>query len=409
NETSGTIDGDGFYYYQYTIPTDATEGIYSIIANVTDPEGYSEYGNTTFTVVQVDAFLDADPSITVMWQNQTMVFTLSVENTGDSIINSGSVNLASTGLNFTIQNQSSMDFTDLAAGSTESFNFNVTASVSAPLGMHTLNATLLFDGLYRQKDVYVKVIPEPEIFVRTVTDKAVYLLDPELWVTDAPELEWPQANEGRPTVTINAMVVDQYGRTIPNERYSGEMTVTYCVHNGSMGAPIISSGDMDKTRTGFYTKTIEVNETTGAGEDEDYLVYVNVSGMECEVSGSTTFAVGRWGCDSCHDGDRAHGWTNVIGSTTYVGGSVTYQNLVDYELTHTPENITSKNHEDFGRTWQCGSNCHKTTRYVICTQCHTSYLSGQHSNVVVGTTPATTCSNSSCHGHINVGTLPGDL
>jgi hypothetical protein len=400
NETSGTIDGDGFYYYQYTLSTGAAEGTYNIIVNVTDPEGYIEYGNTTFDVVQVDAFLDAEPSITVIWQDQTKVFTLSVENTGDSIISSGSVNLTSTGLNFTIQNQSSIEFTDLAAGNTESFNFNVTASANALPGMYTLNATLSFYGLSRQKDVYVKVIPEPVIFVRTVTDKGVYLLDPYKWVYTAPDSEWPPANEGRPNVTINAMVVDQYGRLMPNERYPDEPTVTYCVHNGSSGAPEISHGDMDMTRTGFYTKTIEVNETTGVA---DYLVHVNVTGMGSEVSGSTTFTVDRWGCDSCHDGDSAHSWTNVI-------GSLSYENLVNYELTHTPASGTS-DHENVVYKG-CGGSCHTSTNSVKCTQCHTdNYLKGEHKNVTTNdvSAPVSKCANASCHGHINLGTLPGDL
>lgn len=305
NETSGTIDADGFYTYQYTIPTDATEGTYSISANVTDPEGYDKSGSTTFDVVLRYASLDIDPSITVMWKEQTKIFTLTVENTGDEAISSGSVNLTSTGSNFTIQNQSSMEFTDLANESTVSFDFNVTTNASIPLVMHTLSATLSFDGLDSQKDVYILLIREPEIFVRTVTDKAVYLLDPALWVTDAPNDVW--SNDGHPrNVTINAMVVDQYGRLVPNERYTDEPTVTYCAHVGHEGGTIISNGTMNKTRTGFYTMTFEVNETTGV---DDYLVHVDVVGLGKEVSGATTFTVDRWGCDDCHKPGEDHGWT----------------------------------------------------------------------------------------------------
>ncbi|HJH28760.1 MAG TPA: hypothetical protein C5S51_03580 [Methanosarcinaceae archaeon] len=278
------------------------------------------------------------------------------------------------------------------------------------LGDTWYNTSIANSGDYHP---LVDTPPTITIFSPTVvarTDKAVYLLDPALWVTDASGYGvWPADGHPR-NVTINAMVVDQYGRLVPNERYPDEPNVTYCVHNGSSGAPIICNGTMDKVRTGFYTKTIEVNETTGAGVD--YLVHVDVTGLGNEVSGSTGFTVGRWGCDSCHFSSK-HAWSAMLGNNTETGGSITFDNLINASLTHLTTHAEYDTHESLitrtdGGSYVC-SDCHTGQNSVQCTQCHTSYMSGQHSNVAVGTTPATTCSNESCHGHLTTSSVPDNL
>lgn len=412
NETSGYIDPDGVFVYLYTLPAEAAEGTYSVTAKVTDPENYVEYAYTSFDVARKAATLNVEPSITVMWQNQSNIFYLQVTNTGAENIN-GSVNLTTTDpLYFNITNITAKEFTNLTPGSQFTAEFNVTVNMTTPLAMYELNATLAYDNDTKlsQKDVYVKVIKEPELFVRTVTDKAVYLLDPYQWVYIASDLYWPPAYEGRPTVTINAMIVDQYGRLMPNERYPDELTVTYYAHNGTDGAPIISSGNMDNPRTGFYTKTIEVNETTGVA---DYLVHINVTGLGKEVSGSTTFTVDRWDCDSCHRpyGGK-HGWNDVIGSFTYTEGSVTYLNLVNFELTHTPDHGTDNHENVFYKKSSGCVGCHSGYNTIECTNCHTTnYLQGEHDKVTTTgvSAPITNCANASCHGHIDVGDKSGDL
>ena len=166
---------------------------------------------------------------------------------------------------------------------------------------------------------------------------------------------------------------------------------------------------MDPTRIGFYTKTFEINETTGSGVNGvDYLVHVTVTGLGKEVSGSTTFTVSRWGCDSCHKPGGEHPWSgngtigkegSVLGeansNTTYFDLSV----LTNGSWTHSSPYAFYATHESIVKKG-CGGSCHPDDNQVECTECHTNYLSGQHSNVAVETEPYTSCSNSSCHGHL---------
>ncbi|MDI6640353.1 MAG: hypothetical protein QMD78_05990, partial [Methanocellales archaeon] len=260
---------------------------------------------------------------------------------------------------------------------------------------------------------------EPSLFVRTTTDKAVYLLDPYYWVYNAPDNLWPDTGYPR-NVTINAMVVDQYGRLVPNERYPTEPTVTYKVINGT--GVTISSGSMTKMRTGFYELTFEINESTIGNAHYnalpvDFLIYVNATGLGTEVSGASDFKVDRYSCDyyngipNCHypssGAGRSHIWEGVLGNLNSNNAYFNITVLTDAGWTHDPPYINPINptHETtYKNSSGCsgGGACHREgTGYVLCTDCHKSTLQGVHKNVAAPDVTWPNCANSSCHGRLS--------
>ncbi|MDI6859381.1 MAG: multiheme c-type cytochrome [Methanocellales archaeon] len=260
---------------------------------------------------------------------------------------------------------------------------------------------------------------EPSLFIRTTTDKAVYLLDPYYWVYNAPNNLWPDTGYPR-NVTINAMVVDQYGRLVPNERYPTEPTVTYKVINGT--GVTISSGSMTKMRTGFYELTFEINESTIGNVHYnalpvDFLIYVNATGLGTEVSGASDFKVDRYSCDyydgapNCHypssGAGKLHTWDGVLGKLNSGNAYFNLTVLTDAGWTHGSPYINTINptHETTYKTnggCNKGGACHRWgTGYVLCTDCHKSTLQGVHKNVAAPDVIWPNCANSSCHGRLS--------
>ena len=422
NETSGYTDVSGYFYYQCNLSTNAATGTYTVIANVTDAVE-TQSNSTTFEVTQKSASFDIAPSVTFIYQGGSIEVSLTVDNNG--VVNiSGSLNITTTEPYFTIENETSKDYVNLTPGNAYTCKFNVTAGTTTPTQIFKLNATCTFDGEYRQKDVVVRVIKEPGIFIRAVTNTSVVLLDPYYWVDEAPNNLWPDTGHPR-SVTINAMVVDRYGRPVPNEKYPDEPYVTYEVINET--AIIIAQGMMDKARKGFYETTFEINESAIGNADysslsnhDDFIIYVNASELGKEVSGTTSLKAGRWTCDyqggtgtTCHYPDGHHTW-GTWGSGDkggVLGGACQDPDfdirvLTDGNWTHGSPYLKDNNgvHETVtylaGSGCDSGSPCHTAT--VTCTKCHTNILQGEHTQVAAPDATWPNCANSSCHGRLNV-------
>ncbi|RLG56348.1 MAG: hypothetical protein DRN95_06900, partial [Candidatus Hydrothermarchaeota archaeon] len=321
--------------YNLTAPSTLGEYNISITLRYLDPNGNQriKVENTTVKVSGKDISVTISPSLAIMFPTQTKTITVRVKNTGGGFLN-GSVDLTGPA-GWSIVNTSTKNFTELAPLDEFNVYFDVTASSSAEIGeIYYLNATVIYDNNSKYKTSRVKIIEKPKFKISIVTDRAVYLLDPYRWVYEAPDSLWPNSGHAI-NVTITVMVVDKYGHLIPNQLYEN-ITVTYEVYNSTPAK--FASGNMSLMRRGFYSSIVELNESNAnlsQGTSADFEVRVNVSIDSISSNQSSSFRVGRWGCDDCHrptsGGGHSGSWSEMVGSSTRSGGSVTYENLISAE------------------------------------------------------------------------------
>ncbi len=255
------------------------------------------------------------------------------------------------------------------------------------------------------------------------TDKAVYLMDPYNWVYASGHANW---TGGHPrNVTINAMIIDPYGRLVPNERYPSEPTVRYRVVNAT-GIEVANSTMTNTSRIGFYNATFEINETNLGGNNANYsteslpktyTIYVNATISDKEANSSDTFKADRWSCDrygtdatSCHypiswGGQHSGSWNEMLGEKNTGSAYFDITLLQNASKTHTPPDIHDNNgkHETTIKAiGGCSQDCHRSsTSPVLCTDCHDTPIYGAHTNVADPDATWPNCANTSCHGRLN--------
>jgi len=336
NKTS-TITRGYIYEYNYTIPDEqASNGYWFVDVYANDTSDVKADASTFFNVIGLNISLTVDGPYDpgdivsihggVLYANGTPVDQAAVE------------------LNSTSPDNDVVNRTTVYTDSAGDYTLSYTLSNNAAAGMYTVKANVTKGDLQQTETTTysVKKVANPSN-IRIVTDRDVYLITPQVWVDNGVTYYSPRV------VNISVLVMDDDGMCAPGE----VLTVTVEYPDGRT-----QSVAMTEYQDGFWNGdfTVYHNDPTNT-----YTINATTDGEP--YSGSSTFDVDRFGCDSsnCHNYElHKHGPKGAHDASAQ-----------EAHQAHSP--INSRGHSG------CG-DCH-TGQDLDCAECHTDLFRGTHADV----------------------------